>query len=76
LLQLCFSFPCACWRSLDLCCFLGTDAEGRKDRDQISSASTLEQLCCAFHELSYVVCEAKKRKEKKKNKQTNKSKML
>ncbi len=50
--------------------FLETDAEGRKDRDQISSASTLEQLCCAFHQLSCVVCEAQKKKKKKKK--TNK----
>jgi len=71
LLRLFCSFPCACWRWLELCCFLGTDAEGRKDRDQISSASTLEQLCCAFHKLSCVVCEAqKKKKKKKRNKET------
>jgi hypothetical protein len=68
--QLSFSFPCACWRWLELCCFLEIDAEGRKDRYQISSASTLEQLCCAFHKLSCVVCEAQKKKKKKKK--TNK----
>jgi hypothetical protein len=73
LLRLFFSFACACWRWLELCCFLGTDAEARKDRDQISSASTLEQLCCAFHKLSCVVCEAQKKKKKK---QRNKTKML
>jgi len=53
---------------------LGTDAEGRKDRDQISSASTLEQLCCAFHKLSCVVCEAQKKKKKKKRKKETKLK--
>ncbi len=71
LLQLLFSFPCACWRWLELCCFLETDAEGRKDRGQISSASTLEHLAVLFTNYLVLVVRRKKRKKKKKrNKQT------
>ncbi len=71
-LQLFFSFPCACWRWLELCCFLGTDAEGRKDRDQISSVFHSRAALPCFPQI--ILCclwGAKKEKKKKKtNKQT------
>jgi len=75
-LQLSFSFPCACWRWLELCCFLGTDAEGRKDRPDFFCFPLYSRSAVLSPNYLVLFVRRKKRKKEEKNKQTNKRKML